>query len=156
MELLINSIEETQKLATIIARFSKPQTVILLKGDLGVGKTTFSQYFGQALGVTSVISSPTFNIIKSYEARIPFHHMDCYRLEGAEDDLGFDDYFYGEGVTLVEWPQMIADFLPEDYLQIEIERIDDTRRLFKLSSHGNRSANLKEQIEYETTTYRYE
>ncbi|MCU7558530.1 tRNA (adenosine(37)-N6)-threonylcarbamoyltransferase complex ATPase subunit type 1 TsaE [Macrococcus capreoli] len=156
MELLIKSIESTQKIAESIAKYSKPQTVILLKGDLGVGKTTFSQFFGQALGVTSVISSPTFNIIKSYEGRIPFHHMDCYRLESAEDDLGFDDYFYGDGVTLVEWPQMIVDFLPDDYLQIEIERIDESRRLFKINAKGPRSTNLKEQIEYETATYRYE
>ncbi|WP_414050591.1 tRNA (adenosine(37)-N6)-threonylcarbamoyltransferase complex ATPase subunit type 1 TsaE [Macrococcus animalis] len=156
MELLINSIEETQKIAETIARFSKPQTVILLKGDLGVGKTSFSQYFGAGLGVSSIINSPTFNIIKSYEGRMPFHHMDCYRLEGAEDDLGFDDYFYGDGVTLVEWPQMITDFLPDDYLTLEIERIDETRRLFKLSAKGTRSINLKEQIEHETVTYRYE
>lgn len=156
MELLINSIEETEKIAQAIAKLSKSGTVILLKGDLGVGKTTFSQFFGAALGVTSIISSPTFNIIKSYEGRIPFHHMDCYRLEGAEDDLGFDDYFYGDGVTLVEWPQMITDFLPEDYLILEIERIDETRRLFKIDAKGTRSTNLKEQIEYETAAYRYE
>lgn len=153
MELLINSIEETQKLATTIAQFSKPQTVILLKGDLGVGKTTFSQFFGASLGVKEIISSPTFNIIKSYNGRLPFHHMDCYRLEGAEDDLGFDDYFYGDGVTLVEWPQMIEDFLPEDYLTIEIERIDETRRLFIFNSHGEGSNKIKEQITHEIATY---
>lgn len=153
MELLINSIEETQKLATTIAQFSKPQTVILLKGDLGVGKTTFSQFFGASLGVKEIISSPTFNIIKSYNGRLPFHHMDCYRLEGAEDDLGFDDYFYGDGVTLVEWPQMIEDFLPEDYLTIEIERIDETRRLFIFNSHGEESNKIKEQITHEIATY---
>lgn len=153
MDLLINSIEETQKLATTIAQFSKPQTVILLKGDLGVGKTTFSQFFGASLGVKEIISSPTFNIIKSYNGRLPFHHMDCYRLEGAEDDLGFDDYFYGDGVTLVEWPQMIEDFLPEDYLTIEIERIDETRRLFIINSHGEASNKIKEQITHEIATY---
>ncbi|WP_414045713.1 tRNA (adenosine(37)-N6)-threonylcarbamoyltransferase complex ATPase subunit type 1 TsaE [Macrococcus equi] len=156
MELQINSIEDTQSIAEIIARCSKPQTVILLIGDLGVGKTTFSQFFGKGLGVTSVISSPTFNIIKSYEGRMPFHHMDCYRLEGAEDDLGFDDYFYGDGVTLVEWPQMITDFLPDDYLQIKIERVDESKRIFNITSIGPRSTTMKELIANEIATYRHE
>lgn len=153
MNLMINDINDTERIAKILAQHVKPNDVILLKGDLGVGKTTFSQFFGKALGVKGIISSPTFNIIKSYDARLPFHHMDCYRLEGAEDDLGFDDYFYGNGVCLVEWPQMIEDFLPEDYLTIEILRVDEMRRKMVIVANGKQSVQLLEVLNDEITKY---
>ena len=153
MNLTINDINDTKRIATILAQHVKPNNVILLKGDLGVGKTTFSQFFGKALGVEGIISSPTFNIIKSYDARLPFHHMDCYRLEGAEDDLGFDDYFYGNGVCLVEWPQMIEDFLPEDYLTIEILRVDEMRREMVIVANGKQSRQLLEVLSDEITKH---
>ncbi|RXK17865.1 tRNA (adenosine(37)-N6)-threonylcarbamoyltransferase complex ATPase subunit type 1 TsaE [Macrococcus sp. DPC7161] len=153
MNLTINDINDTKCIATILAQHVKPNNVILLKGDLGVGKTTFSQFFGEALGVEGIISSPTFNIIKSYDARLPFHHMDCYRLEGAEDDLGFDDYFYGNGVCLVEWPQMIEDFLPEDYLTIEILRVDEMRREMMIVANGKQSVQLLEVLNDEITKH---
>ncbi|WP_420907994.1 tRNA (adenosine(37)-N6)-threonylcarbamoyltransferase complex ATPase subunit type 1 TsaE [Macrococcus armenti] len=149
----INGIEDTKQLAEKIAKYVMPGTVILLNGDLGAGKTTFSQFFGSALGVTQNITSPTFNIIKSYDGRMPFHHMDCYRLEGAEDDLGFDEYFYGDGVTIVEWPEMIEDFLPESYLTLQIKRVDEMSREVTLNAIGAEANKLKEQIENEITAH---
>lgn len=149
----INGIEDTKQLAEKIAKYVVPGTVILLNGDLGAGKTTFSQFFGSALGVTQNITSPTFNIIKSYDGRIPFHHMDCYRLEGAEDDLGFDEYFYGDGVTIVEWPEMIEDFLPESYLTLQIKRVDEMSREVTLNAIGAEANKLKEQIVNEITAH---
>lgn len=149
----INGIEDTKQLAEIIAKFVVPGTVILLNGDLGAGKTTFSQFFGSALGVTQNITSPTFNIIKSYDGRMPFHHMDCYRLEGAEDDLGFDEYFYGDGVTIIEWPEMIEDFLPENYLTLQIKRVDEMSREVTLNAIGAEANKLKEQIVNEITAH---
>ncbi|WP_420908217.1 tRNA (adenosine(37)-N6)-threonylcarbamoyltransferase complex ATPase subunit type 1 TsaE [Macrococcus armenti] len=149
----INGIEDTKQLSEKIAKYVVPGTVILLNGDLGAGKTTFSQFFGSALGVTQNITSPTFNIIKSYDGRMPFHHMDCYRLEGAEDDLGFDEYFYGDGVSIVEWPEMIEDFLPESYLTLQIKRVDEMSREVILNAIGAEANKLKEQIENEITAH---
>lgn len=149
----INGIEDTKQLAEKIAMYVVPGTVILLNGDLGVGKTTFSQFFGSALGVAQNITSPTFNIIKSYDGRMPFHHMDCYRLEGAEDDLGFDEYFYGDGVTIVEWPEMIEEFLPESYLTLQIKRVDEMSREVTLNAIGAEANKLKEQIVNEITAH---
>jgi len=146
MHIIIDSLEDMKKLASNLADQVQANDVYLLKGDLGVGKTTFSQFFGQALGVTRTINSPTFNIIKSYQGRLPFHHMDCYRLEDAEEDLGFDDYFYGEGVTLIEWPQMIDEFLPESYMTIEISRVSETTREVILTATGKRYETVLEVL----------
>ncbi|TDM00655.1 tRNA (adenosine(37)-N6)-threonylcarbamoyltransferase complex ATPase subunit type 1 TsaE [Macrococcus carouselicus] len=145
MKLTINSLDEIEQFAKKIAEQAEENDVYLLKGNLGVGKTTFSQFFGKHLGVKRLINSPTFNIIKSYQGRLPFHHMDCYRLEGSED-LGFDDYFYGDGVTLIEWPQMIEDFLPDQYMTIEISRLSDTSRQVELIPFGRRYKRLLEEM----------
>lgn len=153
MKITINSIEDTERLAQTIATLVTHGDVLLLHGDLGAGKTTFSQFFGKALGIEQKITSPTFNIIKSYEGKLPFHHMDCYRLEGAEDDLGFDEYFYGDGVTIVEWPEMIEAFLPEDYIDLNIKYIDDSAREIEIQAMGSRGNRLKEQIIDEVTAY---
>lgn len=153
MKIMINSIEDTERLAQTIATLVTHGDVLLLHGDLGAGKTTFSQFFGKALGIEQKITSPTFNIIKSYEGKLPFHHMDCYRLEGAEDDLGFDEYFYGDGVTIVEWPEMIEDFLPEDYIELNLKYIEDAKREIEIQAMGSRGNRLKEQIIDEVTAY---
>ncbi|TDM12152.1 tRNA (adenosine(37)-N6)-threonylcarbamoyltransferase complex ATPase subunit type 1 TsaE [Macrococcus lamae] len=153
MKLIINSLEQMNQLAGRLADLAQPEDVYLLKGDLGAGKTTFSQFFGKALGVTKTINSPTFTIIKSYSGRIPFHHMDCYRLEDGDEDLGFDDYFYSEGVTLVEWPQMIEDFLPSNYLTLMIERISDDSRQVTVTAQGEHYEKLLEALDDEVTSY---
>lgn len=153
MKITINSIEDTERLAQAIATLVTRGDVLLLHGDLGAGKTTFSQFFGKALGIEQKITSPTFNIIKSYEGKLPFHHMDCYRLEGAEDDLGFDEYFYGDGVTIVEWPEMIEEFLPEDYIELNLKYIEDSKREIEIQAMGSRGNRLKEQIIDEVTAY---
>ncbi|GGB11214.1 tRNA (adenosine(37)-N6)-threonylcarbamoyltransferase complex ATPase subunit type 1 TsaE [Macrococcus hajekii] len=146
MKITINALQEMEELAQKLAINAEPNDVILLKGDLGAGKTTFSQFFGKALGVERNINSPTFNIIKSYQGRLPFHHMDCYRLEEDGEDLGFDDYFYGEGVTLIEWPQMIEDFLPDTYLVIDISYVSPTSREVTLEANGIRYERVLEEL----------
>lgn len=122
-----------------------------LDGDLGAGKTTFSKAVGAALGVREVVNSPTFTLIKEYEGeRLPFYHMDVYRitLEEAEE-MGLDEYFYGEGVTLVEWASLIGDILPDERLEIYIETTGYEERLFRLTPRGSTyerwCAALKEQ-----------
>ncbi|GAB3062988.1 tRNA (adenosine(37)-N6)-threonylcarbamoyltransferase complex ATPase subunit type 1 TsaE [Salinicoccus sesuvii] len=132
----INNIEETERLADTIAQNIMPGSIILLSGDLGAGKTTFTQFLGSSLGVKRRMSSPTFNIIKTYQGKYTIHHMDCYRLEDSEEDLGFDEYFNDDDVSIVEWPQFIQEFLPEQRLEIHIAVVEQVRRVFTLSSLG--------------------
>ncbi|GAB7387810.1 tRNA (adenosine(37)-N6)-threonylcarbamoyltransferase complex ATPase subunit type 1 TsaE [Bacillaceae bacterium] len=114
------SSEETQRLAEKMAPLLQPGDVIALEGDLGAGKTTFTQGLARGLGITQVVNSPTFTLIKEYAGRIPLYHMDVYRLEEEGEDLGFDEYFYGDGVTVVEWPSRIREALPPERLQVRI------------------------------------
>ena len=134
----IHSLEETAKLAERIAAKVFPGAVIALDGDLGAGKTTFSQAFAAAIGVKGIVNSPTFTIIKEYEGvELPFYHMDVYRLSQDEaDDLGLDDYFYGEGVALVEWASLIADLLPPNRLELYIENLGGESRTVKATGIG--------------------
>lgn len=103
-EWISTSVKETQQMAERLARYLKPGDVLALDGDLGAGKTNFTQGLARGLGVTAVVNSPTFTIIKEYSGRYPLYHMDVYRLEDEWEDLGFDEYFYGDGITVVEWP----------------------------------------------------
>jgi tRNA threonylcarbamoyladenosine biosynthesis protein TsaE len=129
--------QDTEALAAWLAKAAVPGTVIGLDGDLGAGKTAFSQFFAKHLGVKGVVNSPTFTIIKEYEGRLPFYHMDVYRvsLEEAED-LGLDEYFYGSGVSLVEWSQIVRELLPEQHLHLYIETVGETERKITLQGFG--------------------
>ncbi|EFM11886.1 protein of unknown function UPF0079 [Paenibacillus curdlanolyticus YK9] len=133
---------DTIELAQRIAQWAEPGTVLALDGDLGAGKTRFSQAFAAALGVAGIVNSPTFTIIKEYEGRsMPFYHMDVYRLSVDEaDDLGLDDYFFGEGVTIVEWASLIEELLPPDRLHLRIANLGDQRRQYELKAIGARES----------------
>ncbi|GAP00044.1 tRNA (adenosine(37)-N6)-threonylcarbamoyltransferase complex ATPase subunit type 1 TsaE [Fructobacillus ficulneus] len=120
-----NNPAATQALAKQLAQLAYPGLVVTLQGDLGAGKTTFTQGLARALDITSRVKSPTFNILNTYEeGRIPLYHFDAYRLEfaGAEDQ-GFEDYLGTDGVTLIEWPQYMADLLPNDRLEMTFTRM---------------------------------
>lgn len=102
--------------AKVLVKHVSAQDIILLNGDLGAGKTTLTQFIGKGLGVRRNINSPTFNIIKSYQGTdVKLHHMDCYRLEESDEDLGFDEYFEDNAVVIIEWSQFIAEFLPSEF-----------------------------------------
>nr|WP_263312720.1 tRNA (adenosine(37)-N6)-threonylcarbamoyltransferase complex ATPase subunit type 1 TsaE [Mammaliicoccus sp. Marseille-Q6498] len=146
MLLHVENLDETKAIAEKLAQAVSQNDVILLNGDLGSGKTTFSQYFGKALGVKRNINSPTFNIIKSYRGRLPFHHMDCYRLENSSEDLGFDEYFNSEGVTIIEWSEFITEYLPEERLEINIKYVDSNTRTFEIISKGEHYKQLEEVL----------
>ena len=109
----------------MLGRKAVPGTVYTLTGDLGMGKTVFTQGFAKGLGVTEHVNSPTFTIVQEYEdGRLPFYHFDVYRIGDIEemDEIGYEDYFYGDGVCLIEWANLIEEILPEEYTEIRIEK----------------------------------
>lgn len=119
------SVEETFELAGKLGSEAVPGQVYLLSGDLGTGKTAFAQGFASGLGIDDYVNSPTFTIMQIYDSgRIPLYHFDVYRIGDSSemDELGYEEYFYGDGVTLVEWPEMIEDILPSDAIMIRIEK----------------------------------
>jgi len=127
---------ETKDLAKRLAILLGANDVVTLTGDLGAGKTTFTKGIGLGLGVKRTINSPTFTIVKSYQGKLRLHHIDAYRLEDSEEDIGFDEYFYDQGVTVVEWPQFIESYLPEERLDIVIERLAGDERKIILKPRG--------------------
>lgn len=140
-QLQTHSYQDTEALGKEIAPYLQAGDVILMNGDLGVGKTTFTRGLAQGLGIKRNVKSPTFTLIREYQdGRLPLYHMDAYRLESSPDeDLGFDEYFNGDGITIVEWPQFIKDEVPDDHMSINIKRLesDDDRQItFKL--YGDR------------------
>lgn len=140
--------DEMKQFANQLVELIEPNDLILLNGDLGAGKTTLTQFIGLAMGVTRTINSPTFNIIKSYKGtNLKLHHMDCYRLEDSEEDLGFDEYFEDEALTVIEWSQFIKDLLPKEALVINIKVIDESQRQITLEAEGNNYIAMKEALE---------
>ena len=117
--------EETFVLGEKIGREAIPGQVYTLLGDLGVGKTVFTQGVAKGLGITEPICSPTFTIVQVYEeGRMPFYHFDVYRIGDIEemDEIGYEDYFYGDGISFVEWANLIDEIIPKDRIQITISK----------------------------------
>lgn len=148
----INNAETTQALGNQLSKLLSAGDVILLDGDLGAGKTTFTKGLATGLGITRNIKSPTFTIIREYQSgRLPLYHMDVYRLEnGGGDELGLDEYFNGDGVCVVEWSKFIASELPTEYLMLAFQRDDDnldsTNRTITATAFGSHYENLLEQL----------
>lgn len=120
-----NSYKETFELGKTLGIEASSGQVICLNGDLGVGKTVFTQGFAKGLSIDEPISSPTFTIVLEYEeGRIPFYHFDVYRISDVSemDEIGYEDYFYGDGVCLIEWACLIEDIVPENAISITIEK----------------------------------
>ena len=125
MTIETNSPEETFALGQKLGEQAKAGQIYTLNGDLGVGKTVFTQGIARGLGITEAVSSPTFTIVQVYEeGRMPFYHFDVYRIGDIEemDEIGYEDYFYGQGLTMVEWANLIEEVLPDSYQQITIEK----------------------------------
>ena len=117
--------KDTYELGEKIGQMAKPGMVISLTGDLGVGKTVFTQGLAKGLGIEEPVNSPTFTIVQVYEeGRLPLYHFDVYRIGDIEemDEIGYEDYFYGEGVCLIEWADLIREILPEQMCRVTIEK----------------------------------
>lgn len=120
-----NSAAETLELGKRMGEQAAPGTVYTLTGELGVGKTVFTQGFARGLGITEPISSPTFTIVHEYDTgRMPFYHFDVYRIGDVEEmeEIGYEDYFYGNGACMIEWASLIPDILPQNSIHVTIEK----------------------------------
>ena len=126
-----NSPKETYEFARQMGEKAFPGMIIALSGDLGVGKTLFTQGFAEGLGVKESVSSPTFTILQIYDSgRLPLFHFDVYRIAEPEemDEIGFEDYIFGDGVSMIEWAELIDELIPEEALRVRIEK--DTEKGF--------------------------
>ncbi|MBP3617852.1 MAG: tRNA (adenosine(37)-N6)-threonylcarbamoyltransferase complex ATPase subunit type 1 TsaE [Lachnospiraceae bacterium] len=118
------SAEETYALGKKLGEEAKPGAVYCLSGDLGVGKTVFTKGFAVGLGVTDTVNSPTFTIVQEYKGRLPFYHFDVYRIEEPDEmeEIGYEDYFYGDGACMIEWAELIEELIPADAVKVCISK----------------------------------
>lgn len=143
------SIEETEKLAEIIGSIAQPGDNLVLTGDLGAGKTTLTKGIAKGLGINQMIKSPTYTIIREYtQGRIPLYHMDVYRVENGASDLGLDEYFEGEGLSVIEWGNLLDEYLPVDYLELILDKDlkNNNRRIVTFKEFGQQGAALHARI----------
>ncbi|MCR5008760.1 MAG: tRNA (adenosine(37)-N6)-threonylcarbamoyltransferase complex ATPase subunit type 1 TsaE [Oribacterium sp.] len=119
-----NSAEDTFAFGKKMGEAAKPGDIICLDGDLGVGKTVFTQGFAEGLGIDDYVNSPTFTIVKEYYGRIPLYHFDVYRIGDPSEmeEIGYEDYFYGNGVSIIEWPELIEELIPEEAHWVRIKK----------------------------------
>lgn len=134
---------DTMELAENIESEKFPGMIICLDGELGSGKTVFVKGFAKSLGITENITSPTFNIVKEYESgEMRLNHMDVYRIEDTDETIAFNDYFKGDGVTIIEWAELIEDKLPDERLEIKFKVIDENTRVLVLKPYGQKYEDL--------------
>lgn len=134
MEYISNSYEETRKIAFEFAKTLDSGDVLCMYGDLGVGKTAFVQGLAKGLGIDDHITSPTFTIVNEYSGTLPLYHFDVYRIadSGEMFEIGYEEYVYGDGVSVIEWPQLIADILPDKRYDITISKDYDKGENYRL------------------------
>lgn len=141
------NINDTLTIAENFESEKFPNMVICLDGELGCGKTVFVKGFAASLGIEDNITSPTFTIIKEYETgELPLYHMDVYRFDEMEENVGVKDYFNKGGVTIIEWSELIEDKLPEERLDIKFKIIDENTRVLVFNPHGKKYEELCEAV----------
>ena len=142
MEFVANNLKETEDFAKKLSKKIEKGMVILLYGDLGAGKTTFTKFLLESLGVKNIVSSPTFTLLNEYDGVFPVYHFDMYRITNTDElyELGFEDYINSKnspyvktGLTLIEWPENISSILPKDAIKIQIEKLGENKRGFKVN-----------------------
>ncbi|MBS4202320.1 tRNA (adenosine(37)-N6)-threonylcarbamoyltransferase complex ATPase subunit type 1 TsaE [Bacillus sp. FJAT-49732] len=141
-----NSPEDTYAIAKNLGKLLQKNDILLLEGDLGAGKTTFTKGLAAGLEIKKNVNSPTFTIIKEYNGRLPLFHMDVYRVEDGFEDLGIDEYFFSGGVTVIEWAHIIEEQLPPEHLSIYITHDGDHNRKLKFEPTGERYEALCKEL----------
>lgn len=150
MEILLKGLEKTEEFGIKLGKLLNPGDIVCLNGDLGAGKTTLTKSIGLGLGVDDYITSPTFALINEYEGRMPVYHFDVYRLENVEElyDLGFDEYFYGRGVSIIEWADKIEKLIPKERIVLDIKKgMDIDERRINITVYGNRYKDILKELE---------
>lgn len=145
----LSGLDKTEELAKVIGEVALPGDNLVLTGDLGAGKTTLTKGIARGLGIEQMIKSPTYTIIREYDqGRLPLYHMDIYRVAASGADLGLDEYFEGEGLSVIEWGNLLEEALPEDYLELILEKSDTDLeyRYVKLQAYGEQSEAFKQRI----------
>lgn len=136
MTIELNSISELNSAAKALFNFSGDAKIFVFEGEMGAGKTTFIKTVCEELGVKDVVSSPTFSIINEYAtSAAPVYHFDFYRIKNIREayDIGYEEYFYSGNICLIEWPELVAELLPENYIRVKITAISPERRVFTFS-----------------------
>ncbi|MBU5436589.1 tRNA (adenosine(37)-N6)-threonylcarbamoyltransferase complex ATPase subunit type 1 TsaE [Tissierella sp. MSJ-40] len=149
LEIRLKGLEETEKFGIKLGEVLQSGDIVCLNGELGAGKTTLTKSIGKGLGVEEYITSPTFALINEYEGRVRVYHFDVYRLENVDElyDLGFDEYFYGNGVSIVEWAEKIEKLLPKERIIINIDKgktLDE--RIIVITGEGNRYKEIIKEL----------
>lgn len=149
MEIKLSNLKETEEFGFRLGSLLKEGDIVCLNGDLGAGKTTLTKSIGRGLGVEEYITSPTFALINEYIGKFPVYHFDVYRLENAHElyDLGFDEYFYGKGVCIIEWADKIDKMIPNKRIVIDIENGDnDNERILHISGNTKSYDELTKEL----------
>ncbi len=144
--MVVYSAQQTRELGKRLGELCFENCVITLSGDLGAGKTTLTQGLAQGLGIQGTISSPTFTILKIYQGRLPLYHFDAYRLEGSDEDLGFEEMIDGDGVAVIEWPEFMSREIPEEVLRITMRRVEEDQRELLFTAVGKSYETMLEEL----------
>lgn len=142
----VTSPEETERFAAKLAEYLQPGDLLTLEGGLGAGKTTFTKGLAKGLGIKRMVNSPTFTILKQYSGDLNLNHLDVYRLENSDEDIGFDELFADDAVSVVEWAQFIEDYLPKERLEISMERLSEESRAIRFHPVGTRYETLCKEL----------
>ena len=148
IKIKVNNEEETFLLGKRIGQLLQSSMILCLSGDMGTGKTHFTKGIAAGLGIEDYITSPTFTLINEYKGRIPLYHFDVYRLENSDElnELGYQEYFFGSGVTVIEWADIINDVIPKDRLWIILHKIDGDKRRIIIDGAGEEYISLVEEL----------
>ncbi|HAJ33823.1 MAG TPA: tRNA (adenosine(37)-N6)-threonylcarbamoyltransferase complex ATPase subunit type 1 TsaE [Candidatus Atribacteria bacterium] len=140
LTIITKSPEKTKNLGKEVSKLAKSGDLLAFYGELGAGKTCFIQGISQGLEVKDYVTSPSFTIINEYQGKIPIYHFDLFRLDNAEEilELGYEEYFYGEGLTVIEWAEKIEQLLPKEHLKIDIKFKDRYQRTISFIPQGDR------------------
>ncbi len=148
LTIITKSPDETKNLGKEIGKLVKPGDLLAFYGELGAGKTCFIQGISWGLEVKDYVTSPSFTIINEYKGKIPIYHFDLFRLNNAEEilELGYEEYFYGEGLTVIEWAEKIEQLLPKEHLKIDIKFKDHYKRTISFIPQGRRFNNFLKEL----------